>query len=142
MDLKVGILWPGVGRAFAFLQGPLQGASVLDSQTGAQLLPPKHHLLFNISILSPEQMTPMVTISVKTSKTYLRSVLVLHPQGSEFTKPSDLSTVGSKGLFGGHRPPCAPGITARPSGKPSSCPSINGLFMVFGICFPPGKFNV
>lgn len=96
-------------RAFAFLRGPLLGASGLDSQRGAQPLPPKHLLLFNISVLSPERTTPMVTISVKTAKTSSRSVVVLHPEGSELTKTSAPSTVGSKACLGGTVRPVLPG---------------------------------
>jgi len=50
------------GRAFAF-RGPLLGASMLGNQRGAQLLPLKRLLLFNISIHSSERNTPAVIIS-------------------------------------------------------------------------------
>uniref|UniRef100_A0A8C0R9R8 Tetratricopeptide repeat domain 23 n=1 Tax=Canis lupus familiaris TaxID=9615 RepID=A0A8C0R9R8_CANLF len=51
---------------------------VLGSSTGTQLLPPKHHLLFYISIHLPEQSTPTVMISVEKAKTSLRLAVVFH----------------------------------------------------------------
>lgn len=73
-------------RAFAFFWGPLLGASMLGSQRGAQLLPLKHLLLFNISIHSPERNTPAVIISVKNTKTSLRLVVVFYREVSELRK--------------------------------------------------------
>lgn len=74
------------GRPFAFLRGPLLGVSMLGSQRGAQLLPPRHLLLFNMSIHSPERNTPAVMISVKNANTSLRLVVVFHRKVFELRK--------------------------------------------------------
>lgn len=90
-------------------RGPSWVLQCWTARGGPSPFPPKHLLLFNISVLSPEQTTPMVTISVKTAKTSSRSVVVLHPEGSELTKTSAPSTVGSKACLGGTVRPVLPG---------------------------------